>query len=460
MSIAPRVLVVGAGMAGLGAAYTLRKRELNNTVLESESYAGGRVKTERVEGFRINVGANLFVETYDTIRQVAEELGVPLKRTRVPIHGGPYHNGKFHGIYGGNSLASRWKTARTFLSFQLLSPKGLWQAIKLQRILKARDGDLSFDDVSGMLDLDDWGSVAAFFEANIGSELLERFFQPALSGFTFGYPEEVGTANALAEAWHFGLNGIAWPSIPEQGPGEFADALAGACQGNIRLSTPVKRIVVEDGAVKGVFTRGDEFLEADAVICATTATTALAITPGLPSDIGDALRQATYSRCCRVVFGLDTNPLPQDWYAVAFPRGEDTLIAGMASSGVLMPDSVPEGKALLHAFVARENAEELFAMSDDEAANRVIEEAGRYFPSMPAQPIFTRVYRWHEAVCLAPAGMMKAMSEMRRRSRSSVKGLFFAGEYMGKPSTNGALRSGIVAAEDCAEFLAGKTQER
>ena len=448
-----KVVVVGAGIAGLGAAYTLRKRGVETVVFEAAALPGGRVTGEQVDGFYLDVGANVFLETYGTVRQVAEELNVPLRRTPVPINGGLYRNGKFHGFYGGDRFGNRLKTARTLLSLKLLSPKGLGQAFKFVRMLKARSDDLSFDDHSRMLDLDTGKSAAAFFEAEIGTELLERFVQPNLSSYTLGYPEEVGAAYAMAAAWHFGLNGVAWPYMPRGGPGVFVDALTRACEDSIRTSTPVERILIEDGAARGVVTGGG-VVEADAVICATTATKALDIMPALPSSISNALRRVVYSRCCRVFFGVDASPFPdQDWYAVAFPRETGALMTGMSNSAVLAPQTVPEGKALIDALVIGERADELFVLSDLETGKRVLAEIRKYLPAMSEEPLFTRVYRWDEAVCMAPGGMMTALYRMRRHDLDCVKGLFLAGEYMGIPSTNGALRSGIDTADDCAAFV-------
>ena len=233
----------------------------------------------------------------------------------------------------------------------------------------------------------------------------------------------------------------------------FVDALARACEDSIRTSAPVERIVIEDGAVRGVITE-DGFVDADAVICATTATKALDIMPGLPSSIRNALRRVAYSRCCRVFFGVDESPFPdQDWYAVAFPRETGALMTGMSNSAVLAPQTVPEGKALIDALVIGERADELFALSDREAGERVLEEIRKYLPTMSEKPLFTRVYRWNEAVCLAPGGMMTELYRMRRNDLDSIKGLFLAGEYMGIPSTNGALRSGIDTADDSVAFV-------
>ena len=445
--------MVGAGLAGLGAAYTLRKHDLDVTVFEASPHPGGRIFGEEVDGFHIDIGSNIFIETYGTVRQVAEELGVSLQRTPVPINGGVYYNGRFHGFYAGNELRSLLKTAKTVLSFQLLSPNGLWQALRCLRMLNVRSHDLSFDDHSRMLDLDTAESAAEFFESNFGTEFLDRLVGPNLSCYTFGHPEQVGVAYAMAILWHFSLNGDAWPIRPGgKGRGEFMDALVRACDDRVRLSTPVRRIVLEDGVARGVVTEAG-FVEADAVICATTATTALKIAPDLPSDISDVLRRVTYSKCCRVFFGVDSSPFPADWYAVNFPRQTGALMIGMSNSAVLAPQSVPAGKALIDALVIDKQAEELFALNDEQVGERVLAEIRKYVPAMSQDPLFTRVYRWDEAVCLAPGGMMTALSHMRRQRLGHVKGLFLAGEYMGVPSTNGALRSGIDAAEDCAVFV-------
>ncbi len=405
--------------------------------------------TDVVDGFHIDAGANVFLESYGTVRQVAAELGVPMQRTRLAIHGGVYHNGKFHGSYGGDRLNDRLRTAWSLLSLQLLSPVGLLQALKFFRLLRSRSKDLSFDDASGLLDVDRDESVTEFFESKIGTEFYERFVQPNLSSYALGYPEQIGMAFVMIAAWNFA---VSWPYMPERGLGHFMDALAGDCNANLRLSTPVRRIVLEDGVAKGVIT-DDGFVEADAVICATTATVALNLLPGLPSAIGDVLRRVGYSRCCRVVFGTHSNPFPnKDWYAVAFPRTSGTLMTGMSDSAVLIPKSVPEGKALIDAFVIGEQADELFALGDAEIGERVLRDIRRFTPAMK-DPLFTRVYRWQEAVCLLAGGMMNELHNLGRQGLDEVKGLFLAGEYMGVPSTNGALRSGLNAAGKCADSL-------
>ena len=452
MSDDPLVLVVGAGLAGLAAAYELKRHGVNAKVLEAAARPGGRAGRRMIGGFQVDLGANLFLETYGTAKQMADQLGVPLARTPLPVHSGIYRNGRFHGLYGGGGPVSLLKTARTMLSFQLLSPRGVWRASRLARMLEARKDSLDFDDSSRILDLDTGGSAARFLEAEVGTESLEWLFGPALSGYTFAHPEQVGAAFAMATLWHNGVKSDAWPCLPNGGMGAFVDALVEACGPCISLSTPVRKVVLEGRAAKGAVTDAG-LIQADAVICATTASDALKILPGVPSALRDTLHKVTYSRCCRVFFGVDFSPLPRDWYAVGIPRRTGSLIAGMSDPAVLAPEVAPEGKALIDAIAIDSQADELFALSDGGIAERVLTEVCRYAPRMSREPIFSHVRRWPEAVCLSPGGTMSALYRMRQEGFGGVRGLFLAGEYMGVPSVNAALRSGLDAAAATVERL-------
>ena len=65
--------------------------------------------------------------------------------------------------------------------------------------------------------------------------------------------------------WNFSVNPDELVAIPETGPGSSATSLVRACSGHTRLSTPVERIGIEGGAVRGVATEGVAFIEAESV---------------------------------------------------------------------------------------------------------------------------------------------------------------------------------------------------
>jgi monoamine oxidase len=78
---APRVIVAGAGLAGLTAAYELLKRGYDVTVLEAQGRVGGRVWTQR-EGFQggqyAELGAVRIPDVHEHTLGYAQELGLPL----------------------------------------------------------------------------------------------------------------------------------------------------------------------------------------------------------------------------------------------------------------------------------------------------------------------------------------------------------------------------------------------
>ncbi|MEM1305107.1 MAG: FAD-dependent oxidoreductase, partial [Planctomycetota bacterium] len=61
---AKKVVVVGAGMAGLCCAKTLRGAGVHVTVLEASDGVGGRVRTDVVDGFRLDRGFQVFSNAY------------------------------------------------------------------------------------------------------------------------------------------------------------------------------------------------------------------------------------------------------------------------------------------------------------------------------------------------------------------------------------------------------------
>src|SRR5437879_7899540 len=70
------VIVIGGGIAGLGAAVRLKDRGLEPLVLEAESRVGGRMTTDRVNGFVVDRGVTLFGNAFGSMRALVKRLGL------------------------------------------------------------------------------------------------------------------------------------------------------------------------------------------------------------------------------------------------------------------------------------------------------------------------------------------------------------------------------------------------
>ena len=71
-----KVIVIGAGLGGLTAAYRLQQAGYSVQVLERGAGPGGRVQTLAMNGYLLDTGADALTDGYVEYRQLAEELGV------------------------------------------------------------------------------------------------------------------------------------------------------------------------------------------------------------------------------------------------------------------------------------------------------------------------------------------------------------------------------------------------
>eukprot|EP00882_Tetradesmus_deserticola_P030382 GHRQ01034105.1.p1 GENE.GHRQ01034105.1~~GHRQ01034105.1.p1 ORF type:complete len:206 (+),score=38.72 GHRQ01034105.1:308-925(+) len=90
------VVVVGAGLAGLNAAAVLRKRGLKPVILEAGDDVGGRTRTDKVDGFLLDRGFQIFLTGYPEARQTLDFEALQLQ----PFYAGArvWYNGQFHTV--------------------------------------------------------------------------------------------------------------------------------------------------------------------------------------------------------------------------------------------------------------------------------------------------------------------------------------------------------------------------
>ena len=439
-----KVIVIGAGAAGMNAAYTLRKRGVNAEILEAKDHAGGRIAGEYIDGFYVDTGAKFFTNNYRTALGLAEELGLPtVKGPKLSGSGRIYRKGKMV------------KTRKIdLLLLRNSSLKSVLQTLKLRRNLyNRRKDDFLSGDYTRLLDFDTPGeSIGDWLKKNIGEEFVDEICEFLLVSTSLAGPESMGTVFGMQYMWNPMFDPGQHYLNPSIGVGGFGLALADACKDFTRLSTPVERVVIEDGEAKGVITK-QGFEAADAVICATTSSESLAIMPDLPRDVIESLKNVAYSGGCHIAFGVDGHPLPRDTFIYLFPRMPGYNIVSYLDATVVSPEAAPEGKSVIHAYTS---GNDLFPLSDEEIIRQIIEEIQRHYPDMPDEPVFSKVYRWKEAACIAPGGMLTDMLRMRG-GVEGVHRLFLAGEHMYLPGVDGTLNSGFNAADDVVKFLASKS---
>jgi protoporphyrinogen oxidase len=101
------VVVVGAGPAGLTAAYVLSKAGARVTVLEGDDTVGGISRTARYKNFRFDIGGHRFFTKIAPVQELWREL-LGDELITVPRLSRIYYNGKFfdYPLKAGNALRS------------------------------------------------------------------------------------------------------------------------------------------------------------------------------------------------------------------------------------------------------------------------------------------------------------------------------------------------------------------
>ncbi|MYA20075.1 MAG: FAD-dependent oxidoreductase [Chloroflexi bacterium] len=450
-----RVVIVGGGFAGLSAAYTLMQRGVTPLLLESEERAGGRGKGERVDGFSLDMGAFVFTSTYDTAFQICEELGLPLVRSKMKF--GHYRGGRWVTTTPDQSPWNFVRHLRAAIAMGFLSPSGLRAGYRVMRQIHRDAEYMSFAGDSPLAEIDDDESFGEYLERLGVPEKLQVTLEAPLK-MILGDPGPAGQALMRAYIGETMLHS-GQVSMPERGIGSLSEALATHCSDVIRVSTPVRRIVVADGRAAGVVVDG-ETIEADAVICAVPGTKVPELVPELPAETRRALGAVSYSTGCRVVIGLDRPPLPPGWHGALYPEDDDAPL--LLDRSVFLPDCAPPGMGLLDLLIGRDRARELIPLDDEEVKRALLDAARRNAPPGSALPgddegLFYRVYRWEEALCMGEPGMLAAMASVPGQLAGRIDNLYLAGDYMGVPSVNGALSSGQSAAIEVADSLAART---
>ena len=173
-----RIAVVGGGITGLSATFYLQREAekhslpIDLALIEGEERLGGKVKTERNNGFTMEMGPDSFLERKSSAKQLAIDLG--LKEELVRNRTGQsfiLHQGQLLPMPEGAVMGIPTRLT-PFVRSELFSVSGKFRAAQ----------DLVLPKKKGKEDV----SVGAFFRRRFGDELVDHLIEPLLSGIYAG----------------------------------------------------------------------------------------------------------------------------------------------------------------------------------------------------------------------------------------------------------------------------------
>jgi phytoene dehydrogenase-like protein len=396
------VVVVGGGLAGLSAAVHLHRAGLAVTVCEAGDEVGGRVRTDRRDGFLLDRGFQVVLPAYPELRRQVDLSALRLR---------PFLRGTLAMTAGDRALlAGPWhgrRAAAGTAGFLIghpgdslaLTALSLRDMFAPDQVIRAADpATTTLQDLRG----------------RVGQAALTEVLRPFLAG-VFLDPSLDTQARLFHLIWRCFLRGGG--ALPDGGmqtlPCLLADALP---PGTVRTATEVTEVT--GSAVR---TNTGQEIQARAVVIATDGTTAAALAPGLAPPAWHPVTTFYYR--------LPASPLGAP---VLVLDGREELLLNAAVLSDVAPRYAPAGAALAAASVP--------GRADPALEPRVRSGLARMYDTSTRDWELLDVYAIPRALPVLAAGQPLA------RPVRLGPGRYICGDHRDTPSIQGALVSGRRAA--------------
>ncbi len=434
----PPVVIIGAGFAGLAAAVRLVDAGRRVVVLEATRGGGGRSRSfEHDSGMQLDNGQHLmmgcYYETLAFLRAIGRDGAVQFQRNLALDMAKP----------GGARVKLRCPAlpAPLHLAAGLLTMRGLGALHKASalRVGMFLRGEVVRPDDNETCDA--WLRRLGQTDGIRGA-----FWDPLIWAVLNDDPLVASAAMLVAvlERAFLGTRDASRLGVPRVPLSRLYvdDALAHvrARGGELRLGQAVRAIECDADGVRGVQTRGGEFIESREVI---TSVPPSALLDCLPASV---LRHPVLQDVAR----LTTSPIINLWLFLDRPLFDDVPFLGLVGSPLhwlfdrTRIEGIEDGgRVLLNCTIS--GARGFVDDSPETLVELFRSEAARYFPRNPVRVLQSKVVKEKRATISHAAGTY----HRRPETRSPVPGLYFAGDWVrtGIPATiESACQSGHMAA--------------
>lgn len=399
------VIIVGGGLAGLACAATLEARGVPFHLFEASDRVGGRVRTDEIDGFRLDRGFQVHFPAYPHAKKALGDAELDLR---------PWRNGAQIWDGGRLRILDRDRPLKTLLD-------GALTPLDLVRLgaLSLQAARMTVEEIR---DLDDASTEAELERRGFSEAAFTRFLRPFYGGVFVDLDLKLSRSQFLFIQKML----VAAPaSQPNAGMETIPRALAARFPAErLSVGTRVEEILrTSDGRVDGVRIRGER-LPAARVVLATDADAAQRLS-GLPLAQGWLESVAIYFEA--------QAPAVEGAYIVLNGSG-----VGLLNEVVPITNAAPgyaqEGRHLLCAVVVGDPK-----ASDDTLIEAARREVRAWCPAA-GELRFLRLYRVRRHQLPQPPGFDAPPP-------TAPPGLVLAGELVTNCSIDGAIESGLRAAE-------------
>jgi oxygen-dependent protoporphyrinogen oxidase len=446
------VAIVGAGVAGLTAAYRLKRRGIRVVVYEASDRVGGVILTERREGYLAELGPNSLMAGGASLAEVLSQLGLDASRVEAQ------RDARKRYIVRKSKLVALPTSPSQLLTTRLLS-NGAKLAIFGEPLVEPGDSPME-------------ESVATFVRRRFNQEVLDYVANPFVAGIFAGDPEQLSARHALPrlhdlEHTHgsvvkaLGRMMQTGRGEPGSAPGaglisfagglrEIPDAFTRELRSEIRFKAPVTQLRrgPKGWTVSAAYQASELY---DGVIYAAPAHCADEVDLGFEGgDRVKTLTSISHPPVAVLALGFRREDVAHrlDGFGFLVPEVERRNVLGVVFSSTVFPGRAPAGHVLLTAFVGGVRHPDLANADLSTLTARVLDDL-RLLLGVRGEPTFRALHLWPKAIpqyTLSYGRFKEIMDEAERRN----PGLGLAGSYR----EGVALGEVIAAADQVAERIA------
>lgn len=426
--------VIGGGIAGLSAAYDLKKAGFDVTVFESRDRVGGRIWSIRKGDFLMDLGTAVYLGTYRDAIALIGEVGLADQFVKTPAVIGLPRNGSLHHLDLTRPIKVALTTPAISLRSKLKAVRLVADLVKYRRSL----GYDSYDELA----LIDTETVREYSRRVLNDELLQYMSRPLVSGTWVHDDEDTSVAllhwtvrNMLVSHVYnltTGVNGL-----PER-LSTLVKTKLKHCVTNVTKTGSSVQVSYSDA--------GDsEQTEAfDAAVIATTAEPALGMYPQMDDEHRGLYETTRYRRLGSVALGFSQRVDDRATFSLIPPQDDPDTIAVIADHNKA-PGRAPAGKGLITVLLSHEYLDRTDHLADDDILDYAIDRATKYYGRLPGTLEEHVVVRWRESVPTIDKGRFRRIAQFRN-SLDRTSRVQLAGDLDRIPGLNGALVSGKEAA--------------
>jgi len=425
---ATQTLVVGAGIAGLAAAYQLQNAGHDVLVLEANSYPGGRMFTIDWEGFRVDGGAKFVTTSDHSLLDMVRELGLAdqLVRSKEGLTITIYRDGRMHTA-NFLSIPSYFGWSGVSLSARLAMLKLLPHFLRMGRL----KNPYHLENASGP---DDSETYEQFFKTHISTEMFEYWAVPMFETMCAYTGEHVSRKAFLAMMVSY-LN--ADTVTFKGGVGVLPERLASLLHVELQATVQCIHPFPDGSGAKVTYQSGGETktLAVQRVVVAIPGNHVLPLFdephpawksffPKVGYSTG-ALQyhvcQTTYQPAVSGTFVPRSTKLPIN--SISFEQYQDGRWLLLTDPSVYIFD-MDEKQDVLEA--------------------RAMEVASQIYPPLKGTFVAHKIFRWRDKVPTFRPGYLDALVSFWAEPQEGP--VYFCGDYFAGPSTGGALFTGLECA--------------